>query len=165
MVVFVRSSGTWMIPVTKRLIRQAIALAHDTHIQLVQKHAYDTTYPFETPAKFLQRLLNSVLSDRSGSKKSIAYFIGNQLFRCYFKVFPLIILALIQMNNHRMCKMVFDTLSKSSIDKNTLQKADRVTFEYYNGRYELHHLHFRNARERLFWCFDNCHINAPKQRK
>ena len=35
------------------------------------------------------------------------------------------------MNNHRMCKMVFDTLSKSSIEKSTLGKADRVTFEYY----------------------------------
>jgi hypothetical protein len=75
-----------MIPVTKRLIQQAIALAHDTHIQLVRRRAYDTTYPFETPAKLLQRLLNSIMSDRSGLKKSIAYFIGNQLFRCYFKV-------------------------------------------------------------------------------
>jgi hypothetical protein len=75
-----------MIPITKRLIQQVIALAHNTQIQLVRKRAYDTTYPFETPAKLLQRLLNSILSDRSGLKKSIAYFIGNQLLRCYFKV-------------------------------------------------------------------------------
>jgi hypothetical protein len=67
------------------------------------------------------------------------------------------------MNNHRMCKMVFDSLSKSSIEKSTLGKSDRVTFEYYLGRYELHHLHFRKAREQLLWCFNNCHINAPHQ--
>lgn len=75
-----------MIPFAKRLIQQSIALAHDTHVQLVRQNVYDTTYPFETPAKLLQRLLNSVMSDRSGAKKSIAYFTGNQLFRCYFKV-------------------------------------------------------------------------------
>src|SRR2546423_3096959 len=69
------------------------------------------------------------------------------------------------MNNHRMCKMVFDTLSKSSIDKTTLQKADRVTFEYYCGRYELHHLQFRNARRHLLYCFENCHVKAIKQRR
>lgn len=69
------------------------------------------------------------------------------------------------MNNHRMCKMVFDTLSKSNIDKNTLGKADRVTFEYYQGRYELHHLHFRKARQHLIYCFNNVHHAAYKQRR
>src|SRR5271169_5097472 len=87
-VVFIRSSGSWIIPFAKRLIQQVISLAHDTHIQLVVHGDYDTTYPFETPAKLLQRLLNSIMSDRSGTKKQIAYFVGNQLFRCYFKVSP-----------------------------------------------------------------------------
>ena len=69
------------------------------------------------------------------------------------------------MNNHRMCKMVFDTLSKSSIEKETLGKGDRVTFEYYLGRYELHQLHFRKARDQLLWCFNNCHIKAQQQQR
>jgi hypothetical protein len=85
-VVFIRSSGSWTIQFAKRLIQQVIAIAHDTHLQLAQQGAYDTTYPFETPAKLLQRLLNSIMSDRSGTKKAIAYFVGNQLFRSYFKV-------------------------------------------------------------------------------
>jgi hypothetical protein len=85
-VVFVRSSGSWTVPFIKRLIQQVIAIAHNTHLQLVRQGAYDTTYPFETPAKLLQRLLNSIMSDRSGTKKIIAYFVGNQLFRSYFKV-------------------------------------------------------------------------------
>jgi hypothetical protein len=78
-----------MTPLTKRLVQQSTALAHETHVQLVQQGGYDTTYPFEVPAKLLQRLLNSIMSDRSATKKDIAYFIGNQLFRCYFKVVPL----------------------------------------------------------------------------
>lgn len=143
-----------MTPLTKHLVQQAIHIAHTTHLHLVQQNVYDTTYPFQVPAKLLQRLLNAIMSDRSGTKKSIAYYIGNQLFRCYFK-----------MNNHRMCKMVFDTLSKSSIDKTTLSKSDRVTFEYYLGRYELHHLHFRKAREQLLWCFHNCHNHAHQQKR
>lgn len=69
------------------------------------------------------------------------------------------------MNNHRMCKMVFDTLSNSSIEKSTLGKADRVTFEYYQGRYELHHLRFRKARESLLWSFNNCHVRALQQKR
>ena len=85
-VVFVRSPETWLIPLTKLLIQQCIAIAHDTFIQLKRRRAYDSTFPFETPAKLLQRLLNSITSDRTGTKTSIAYFIGNQLFRCYFKV-------------------------------------------------------------------------------
>ena len=64
-----------------------------------------------------------------------------------------------------MCRMVFDTLSKSGIDKTTLGKADRVTFEYYSGRYELHNLKFRRAREHLLFAFDHCHINARKQQR
>lgn len=87
-VVFVRSSGTWLVPLTKRLVQQGIALAHDTFVQLQRNRTYDSTYPFETPAKLLQRLLNSIMSDRLGTKTSIAYFIGNQLFRCYFKATP-----------------------------------------------------------------------------
>jgi hypothetical protein len=85
-VVFIRSPGSWTVQFAKRLIQQAIAIAHDIHIHLVQQGVYDTTYPFETPAKLLQRLLNSIMSDRSGMKKTIVYFVGNQLFRCYFKV-------------------------------------------------------------------------------
>lgn len=85
-VVFVRSPEAWLIPLTKLLIQQCIAIAHDTFIQLKRRRAYDSTFPFETPAKLLQRLLNSIMSDRTGTKTSIAYFIGNQLFRCYFKV-------------------------------------------------------------------------------
>src|SRR5271169_6261570 len=69
------------------------------------------------------------------------------------------------MNNHRMCKMVFDTLSKSSVEKESLGRGDRVTFEYYSGRYELHQLHFRKAREQLSWSFNNCHIQATQQRR
>ena len=69
------------------------------------------------------------------------------------------------MNNHRMCKMVFDTLSKSSIDRATLTKADSVTFEYYLGRYELHHLNFRKARELLLRCFDRCYPQAFKEKR
>src|SRR5271169_4776499 len=69
------------------------------------------------------------------------------------------------MNNHRMCKMVFETLSKSNIEKDSLGKGDRVAFEYYLGRYELHQLHFRAARDRLLWCFNDCHINAHQQRR
>jgi hypothetical protein len=61
--------------------------------------------------------------------------------------------------------MVFDTLSKSGIEVTTLRKADRVTFEYYQGRYELHHLHFRKAREHLLYCFDNVHLQTPKQQR
>jgi hypothetical protein len=61
--------------------------------------------------------------------------------------------------------MVFDTLSKSSIDKSTLNKADRVTFEYYVGRYELHTLHFRKARDQLLWCLQNCHAQAHSQQR
>jgi nuclear mRNA export protein PCID2/THP1 len=142
------------VPFTRGLIQQVVAMAHDTHVQLVRIRKYDTTFPFETPAKIFQRLLNSIMSDRSGTKTSIAYFVGNQLFRCYFK-----------MDNHRMCKMVFDTLSKSAIEKNTLSKADRVTFEYYQGRYELHNLQFSKAREHLLFCFDHCHIAASKQKR
>jgi len=88
-VVFVRSPGTWLVPLTKRLVQQGMAVAHDTFLQLKHQRSYDPTYPFETPAKLLQRLLNSIMSDRTGSKTLIAYFIGNQLFRCYFKVPPL----------------------------------------------------------------------------
>lgn len=84
--VFVRSPGAWMLPFAKLLVQQSIALARDAHLQLVRKHAYDTTFPFEAPAKLLQRLLNSVMSDRSGAKKAITYYTGNQLFRCYFRV-------------------------------------------------------------------------------
>jgi len=69
------------------------------------------------------------------------------------------------MGNHRICKMVFDTLSKSGIEKMTLGKADRVTFDYYSGRYELHNLKFRRAREHLLSAFDHCHINARKQQR
>lgn len=84
--VYMRSPGSWLTPFTKRLIQQSIALAHDAQRQLVHRHAYDTTYPFETPAKLLQRLINSIMLDHSGTKKGIVYYIGNQLFRCYFKV-------------------------------------------------------------------------------
>ena len=55
--VFIRSSGSWTIPFAKRLIQQVISIAHDTHIQLVLQKQYDTTFPFETPAKLLQRLV------------------------------------------------------------------------------------------------------------
>src|SRR5271170_1362599 len=85
-VVYVRSQGTWLTPFTKRVLQQCISIAHDTSLQLSQRGMYDSTFPFETPAKLLQRLLNAIMSDRSGTKKSIAYFVGNQLFRCYFKV-------------------------------------------------------------------------------
>ena len=61
--------------------------------------------------------------------------------------------------------MVFDSISKSGIPKEGLSKADRVTFEYYLGRYELHHLHFRKARESLLYCFNNVHFLAYKQRR
>ena len=64
-----------------------------------------------------------------------------------------------------MCKMVFDTLSKSSITISSLGKADRVTFEYYQARYELHNFHFRQARELLLRCFDSCHVNAHQQKR
>jgi hypothetical protein len=64
-----------------------------------------------------------------------------------------------------MCKMMFDTLSKSTVERSALSKADRVTFEYYLGRYELHHLNFRKARELLLQCFDNCHPQAFKQKR
>ena len=87
-VVYVRSQGTWLTPFTKRVIQQCIAIAHDTCVELYQRGLYDSTFPFETPAKLLQRLLNAIMSDRSGTKKSVAYFVGNQLFRCYFKVPP-----------------------------------------------------------------------------
>jgi nuclear mRNA export protein PCID2/THP1 len=143
-----------MTPLTKKLIQQSISIAHDTHLQLVQRGVYDTTVPFEYPAKLLQRLLNLIMSDRTATKKTLAYFLGNQLFRCYFK-----------MNNHRMCKMVFDTLSKSGIERGMLGRGDRVTFEYYLGRYELHQLHFRRAREHLLYCFHNCLLNAPNQQR
>jgi hypothetical protein len=69
------------------------------------------------------------------------------------------------MNNHRLCNMVFDTLSKSSIDKGSLARGDRVTFEYYSGRYALHHLHFRKAREQLLYAFNLCHIQCPQQQR
>jgi hypothetical protein len=85
--VFVRSSEAWMVPFAKRIIQQSIALTRDAQFQLVSEHAYDTTSPYEIPAQFLRRLINSVMSDRSGTKKSIIYYIGNQLFRCYFRVF------------------------------------------------------------------------------
>ena len=85
-VVYVRSRGPWLTPFTKRVIQQCMSLAHDTSVQLSLRGIYDSTYPFETPAKLLQRLLNAIMSDRSGTKKDIAYFVGNQLFRCYFKV-------------------------------------------------------------------------------
>jgi hypothetical protein len=88
-VVYVRSQGTWLTIFTKRVLQQCIAIAHDTSVQLSRSAVYDSTYPFETPAKLLQRLLNAIMSDRSGEKKDLAYFVGNQLFRCYFKVPPL----------------------------------------------------------------------------
>ena len=69
------------------------------------------------------------------------------------------------MNNFRLCKMVFDTLSKSSIEKETLGRGDRVTFEYYSGRYALHHLQFRKAREQLLYAFNLCHIQCPQQQR
>jgi hypothetical protein len=75
-----------MTPLAKRVIQQIVRIAHRAHTVLRSRGAYDDTFPFETPAKIFQRMLNSVMSDRSGSKTGIAYFIGNQLFRCYFKV-------------------------------------------------------------------------------
>jgi len=149
-----RSQGSWLVPFTRDLVKQFLALAHQTHLQLQQQKVYDSTYPFEEPAKVLQRLFNSVISDRTGTKVTLGYFLGNQLFRCYFK-----------MNNHRMCKMVFDTLAKSSITVSSLGKADRVTFEYYQARYELHNFHFRQARELLLRCLDTCHANAVQQKR
>jgi hypothetical protein len=92
--VYSRSSGTWMTPLAKRVIQQIIAIAHNAHTALRSRGAYDDTFPFETPAKLFLRMLNSVMTDRSGSKTRIAYFIGNQLFRCYFKAHISLLLVL-----------------------------------------------------------------------
>ncbi|KAI8358294.1 hypothetical protein B0O80DRAFT_520893 [Mortierella sp. GBAus27b] len=103
----------------------------------------------DAASKHLSKAINIVISDKTSntveeSKRVSLYYLANLMFRIYFKL-----------KSTRLMPTLINNISKAGADLSQYPMSQRVTHQYYLGRYHLYQLDLRRAERELDFAFRN----------
>uniref|UniRef100_A0A7S2YCU8 PCI domain-containing protein n=1 Tax=Entomoneis paludosa TaxID=265537 RepID=A0A7S2YCU8_9STRA len=160
---FGSSTGNWLVPALHAVCKSTHRLAKAADKELGGGASTDQA-KLQSAVNLLQESFSRTYNDRKeyhpnspfgpeGSKKAGVLSIVNELFVIYFSL-----------NTLRLCKnLVRPMEAKKLHEKGTM--GELVMYRYYTGRLSLFEDQYADAEQNLEYAFQNCHVNAVKNKR
>ncbi|KAI9815204.1 MAG: hypothetical protein M1832_005539 [Thelocarpon impressellum] len=120
----------------------------------------------EGTAELLQRGFTICLTDRTPTATGVSRDGRPEGKKVGIYLFANLVLKLLfQCRKTRLASQIFTNVSQHSPPLAVFPAAQRVTYLYYLGRFAFSNNHFTRARTALQAAYDQCHVQALKQRR